>query len=548
MLRKPVVRGRTPLFRAVSRALARARVLHRLPRGSSLRNELPLVGAAARGGDPLARRELLKHAARLGVALPAAGLLARSGFARRDDAARSAEPIAILGAGAAGLTAAYRLMQAGQPCRVFEASARIGGRIFTLDAFNKEGQFCELGAELVDTNHVEMIELAKELGVGVQELKEGDAGVELYHMGGRIYTEHDLLPEFEKLAPAIAAAQETLYVGEDEDWSDAARALDQISIREWLQQNAGECAKWVIDLIDLAYTGEYGLDAGEQSALNLLTYIDSDTSEGFKIFGESDESKRIEGGNSRLMEALARALEGKVEIEMGHELVKIGDDGASLELTFKSGGATTSAKYSRVICTLPFTVLRGVEGLDRLALAPEKLASIQTLGYGTNVKLMFGFTERAWRKAESGRPECNGSMYTTQSSQCFWETSRKQKGQSGILTNFRGGKAGTYDFTDEAVGKNVLGELDAIIPGLAAKFDGNKRSWIWPTYRFSKGAYSCPKIGQMTTVWDATAGAELDGRLMFAGEHTSVDFGGFMMGAIESGSRAAREALTPAEK
>src|SRR5262245_44140480 len=106
--------GRTPLFRAVARALRQARFLEAHPEIGSLRGELPDLGAAARRGDPVARREFLKQAARIGVALPLAGsLLGRGAAAAMRAAAGAADPVAILGGGAAGLTAAYRLTKAG---------------------------------------------------------------------------------------------------------------------------------------------------------------------------------------------------------------------------------------------------------------------------------------------------------------------------------------------------------------------------------------------------------------------------------------------------
>lgn len=537
--------GRTPLFRAFARAMRRARFLAQHPELGSLRDEVVEIGAKARAGDGLARRELLKNAARVGLALPLAGAFSRPTFAFGSLAARSADPVAILGAGAGGLTAAYRLMQAKQPCELFEGSQRVGGRIFTLKDFNKEGQFCELGAELVDTNHTDMIELATELGVRVQELKEGDAGVELYHFGGKIYTEKDLLPEFTKIASQIAEDQGKLYEGEEENLTEFAKQLDQVSLREYLARFQGKCEPWVLDFINTAYCGEYGLETTEQTALNLLTYLDADVSEGFKIFGESDESKRIFGGNSSLMEALHEKLKGAVPVTTGHMLVKIEDLGGSFQLTFKVGAKTVTKTFARIICALPFTMLREVEGIEKLALTPDKLGAIQKLGYGTNVKVMYGFSERLWRTPAAGRPECNGSMYTSLPNQCFWETSRKQDGKSGILTNFLGGAQGTRPF-DEARWKEAFTTLDAIIPGLAAKHDGNKRSWVWPTYAFSKGAYSCPKVGQYTTIWQATGTAELGGRMHFIGEHTSADFGGFMNGAIETANRAVKEMLAGA--
>src|SRR5262245_25202179 len=84
--------------------------------------------------------------------------------------AGSGESIGIVGAGAAGLTAAFRLSAAGRNVTLYEASDRIGGRMFTRRDFNADGQFCELGGELVDTNHTALRDLATELGVEIQRI------------------------------------------------------------------------------------------------------------------------------------------------------------------------------------------------------------------------------------------------------------------------------------------------------------------------------------------------------------------------------------------
>ena len=72
---------------------------------------------------------------------------------------------------------------------------------------------------------------------------------------------------------------------------------------------------------------------------------------------------------------------------------------------------------------------------------------------------------------------------------------------------------------------------------------GPKTMMNWPIFQFSKGSYSCPRVGQVTSILEAARAPELQGRLLFAGEHTSLDFGGFMNGAIQSGNRAAGEIL-----
>ena len=90
-----------------------------------------------------------------------------SAYAKQE---RPKGPVAIIGGGVAGLTAAYRLHEAGGTPIVFEASNRWGGRMLT--AYDKpyKGMFCELGGELVDTNHEDLRNLCAEFGIEMQKL------------------------------------------------------------------------------------------------------------------------------------------------------------------------------------------------------------------------------------------------------------------------------------------------------------------------------------------------------------------------------------------
>ena len=72
-------------------------------------------------------------------------------------------PVIIVGAGIAGLTAGYRLQQAGINVRIFDGQNRVGGRMFSLRNFFPDGQVAELGGELIDTGHLHIRKLAGEL-------------------------------------------------------------------------------------------------------------------------------------------------------------------------------------------------------------------------------------------------------------------------------------------------------------------------------------------------------------------------------------------------
>jgi len=357
--------GRTPLFRKLRQTVRQAHWLNHNPQHRALFFE-------ARDASRVSRRDFLRLLSAAGLLTAAGGLTPR--FARAGERAkvnaRDSGPVAIIGAGIAGLTAAYRLHQAGVPCEIFEGSERTGGRILTKTDFNKDGMFCELGGELVDANHTDLIALAGELGVEIQELKSSDKGVDLYFFGGQHYADKELIPAFEPFAQKLAADLEGLYDAEENFTRKAAR-FDGINLAEYLTQTGQGVEKWVVDMLRVAYTIEYGRDADEQSSLNLIALLQPDTSEGFKIFGDSDESKRIKGGSSSLPNALATALEGKVRINKGYRLVKIAPAGSNLALSFAVDYNSKAAKFARVICTLPFTMLRQVDGVKALALGRQ---------------------------------------------------------------------------------------------------------------------------------------------------------------------------------
>ena len=439
--------------------------------------------------------------------------------------------MAIVGGGVAGLTAAYRLQQKGIAAEVYEAASRIGGRIFTKRDFNGDGMFVELGGELIDSNHRAIRDLAKELGLKLQNLLDGDTGHDLLWFEGRARSEDELLAGLRPVIARVAQDAAKLYDDKDE-FTPFARQLDQISLAGYLAEIPG-VATWIHEFLLAAYEPEYGLDAARLSCLNLVDFIDADLSDGFSVFGESDEAWRIQGGNGQLTETLAARLQERVPLRTGKRLVRIALSEGKMQLSFQ--GEEAPREFAKVILTLPFTQLRKVAGIFDLPLSKEKAKAIRELGYGQNVKVMRGFTQRVWRE-QGGNGSAFAELPTFQN---IWETSRGQEGDSGILTNLLGGRR-AIDFRLQADERD-LKDIDTVFPGSAETYDGHNAVMNWPKVPTHEGSYSCPLTGQYTWIQEAAAAAECGGRLLFAGEHTSEDFCGFMNGAVESGNRTAAE-------
>jgi monoamine oxidase len=206
--------------------------------------------------------------------------------------------------------------------------------------------------------------------------------------------------------------------------------------------------------------------------------------------------------------------------------------------SFRKSSSSFDVRANDVLLTIPFTMLREVR-ID-VPMPPAKQRAIGELGYGTNAKLMVGFTERVWRE----RWGSNGSVLTDLAFQQVWETSRKQPGASGILTNFTGGRHGVElgQGTATSQATMLVSQLLQVFPGIAiARTEAREARMHWPSNPFVRGSYACYKPGQ----WTALRGAEAEpvGRLYFAGEHCSLVAQGFMEGACETGLAAARRIL-----
>jgi len=434
-------------------------------------------------------------------------------------------PVAIVGGGIAGLTAAYRLQAKGVPVELFEGAERLGGRMFTKRDFNEDGMFVELGGELIDTGHTAIIELAKELGLEMQNVLQGDKGHDRFWFGGRARSEEELLAGLKPLIAQIARDAKKLY-DKDENFTAHARTLDGTSMTAYLDSVPG-IDPWIVEFILAAYEPEYGVAAPQMSCLNLVDFTDTDLADGFSVFGESDEAWRIRGGNESLPEALAAKLRDKITIRTGQRLVKIGQAKDTIQLKFQ--GTAAPREFAKVILALPFTQLRKVEGIYELPLSSAKKKAIQEMGYGQNIKVMKGFKSRVWRSAGA-----NGAVFADLPTfQNIWETSRGQAGESGILTNLLG--------SNRTIDPNYLKDVDTVFPGTAEAHDGRNAVMNWPKMPFHEGSYSCPLVGQYTWIISAAAAPECGGKLIFAGEHTSVDSVGFMNGGVDSGNRAASE-------
>ncbi|MEO6861054.1 MAG: NAD(P)/FAD-dependent oxidoreductase [Microcoleus sp.] len=481
---------------------------------------------------PISRRQLLHGG------LAAAGAVAAATFTREGAFAQQGgrSPILVVGAGIAGLTAAYRLRQAGVRADVIEATNRVGGRIRTAPKVAGTLIPVDLGGEFIDTGHTTLISLATQLGLQAIDLVNVQQGLvkDTFFFQGRRFSLEQLIADFAPLASKITTDLEA--VGNNisyQDFTEAAERLDNLSIAQYL--DGADTSTIVRQLLRIAYTTEYGRDSEEQSALNLLFLIGAESGS-FQLYGNSDERYQIEGGNSQIVNRLADQLSGSIEVGTVLEAITLLPDGR-YRVSLRSGQSAIDRTYERVLLTLPFSTLRDVN--INVPLPQPKLRAIQQLGYGTNSKLITGYRSRIWREIY----QSTASVYTDLGFQNSWEATPFAPTGNGLVTNFTGGKQGLAigSGTPEDHAQQFLGQFEKVFPGVSNLRTGKAVRAFWQGERFSKGSYSCYLVGQWTQM-HRVEGERL-GNIYFAGEHTSLENQGYMEGGCETGQRAALEIL-----
>ncbi|HEY3182230.1 MAG TPA: NAD(P)/FAD-dependent oxidoreductase [Gaiellaceae bacterium] len=502
--------ARTPLAQAVEDAVARVadEELRTTRRGLLLGAGAALVGATA-----------LARPAR-GAAVP---------------------KIVVVGAGLGGLTCAYRLRQQGLYADVYEASDRIGGRCWTGRGAFADGQIYERGGELIDNGHLQVKQLAQELGLDLDNLIQAEAaGTEqLGHFFGQPYTvaqmSDDLKTIWQQLHKDTSAASypTTYHVS-----TPRGRELDRMSIAQWIDNYVpGGHASRLGQLLDVAYTIEYGADCTVQSSLNMLYLLGYVGPGQFRTFGKSNEKFHVRGGNDQLATRMAAQLAS--QIQTGTELVAVKRNaGGTFTLSFVRGTGSFQVTADHVVLALPFSIMRASVDWSQAGFGREKALAIDELGMGTNSKLHLQFSSRFWRAQG-----LNGETYSDRGYQNTWEVSRAQPGKNGILVNYTGGTIGASfgSGTPSSRAKQFLGQVEPVLPGATKAWNGRVTLDFWTAYPWTRGSYSYWKVGQYTRF----SGAEYErsGNCHFCGEHTSQDFQGYLNGGVETGERVAADIL-----
>jgi monoamine oxidase len=536
---------RTPLLRALQRLFRDAH--------NSRKTRVPLHGLAElrAARSPLITApspRITRRALATGLGASAASLALPT-----PSYAKSQPRVAIVGGGIAGLTCALKLADRGIASTVYEASGRIGGRMFSNKSYWDDGQVSEWFGELIDTGHETIQALARRFRLPLDDLHAAEpaGSQETYYFFRSYYTQASATADFlADVAERVAADAEA--AGYPTSWDSSTpegAELDAMSVYDWIESRVpGGHDSELGQLLDLAYNTEYGAETCDQSALNLVYLLGfQPDEEGFSAFGESDEAFRIRGGNQQLPIAIANHLNN---VQLGYSLRRLRRTaGGSCTLDFDRGSGPTQITADYVVLALPFSVLRTLD-IAGAGFDARKRQAINQLGAGRNAKTQLQFGQRLWTARGAWPGISNGASYADTGYQASWESTRAQRGASGILVFYSGGdttgslrsRQATATISDSLVASDVattLRRAEPVFPGLTRGFNGKATESIPHLSPFFRSSYAYYRRGQYLQFGGYEGVTQ--GKVLFCGEHTSQDFQGFMEGGASEGRRAARE-------
>lgn len=429
--------------------------------------------------------------------------------------------VIVAGAGLAGLTAAYELQRRGARVTVVEARDRLGGRVWTRrDGFAEE-QHAEAGGDMIDPDQETIRRLAKDLGVALSPILRG--GFAFARHAGH--------------APVVMRASEAGGL-----WVELAQAAEpwvlahRLNERRWdgpiAQQLAGQSVADWLDAIGAnrqlraRLNGLRGFFLADPAQLSLLALVDQLATESSAL----DHFYRIRGGNDRLATALADTLQEPLLL---NTMVRaVAQHRGTVRVTLRRRDGQSHMIADALVLALPATMARRLAFTPSLPVPQRK--ALRDLHYGAATKTLLQFDRRFWRR--QGKPLAYGTDLPIGA---IWDGNEEQQGRGGILTLLAGGSTSRDT-------KQLLAQGGAEAVAQRLKWLGATKAVLcaschvsWEDDPFVRGGYAVFQAG-----YDPEQRAWLSrphGRILFAGEQTSLRWQGYMNGAVESGLRAAEE-------
>jgi monoamine oxidase len=454
----------------------------------------------------------------------------REGLERREGARKK---VLIIGAGMAGLVAAYELKRQGHTPVILEAQGRVGGRVYTLREPFAPGLYAEAGAMRIPRAHNLTLEYCSLFKLPMRPFVMGNPNG-LVYVGGQRMTaaqanEHPENLPF-NLSPsehghsaddlwqnAIADLKQQVETEGEKAWPAIVKRYDEFSLYEFLRHK--------------------GFSQGAIEFYAVMNFVESDLHNSFievlreELGGAYVDMQSIVGGMDLLPHAFYDELQECVRF--GAEVRSIEQDNDGVKLHCRIGQDRVTFEGDYIICTVPFSVLRPIDA----TFSRDKERAIRQLNYHASTKVLLQVRHRFWEKDDG---IVGGATVTDL-------PIRRMNYPPSDPTTDRGVLLASYTWGQDALQwgamepeQRVIEAIDdvkRIHPQIKREFEVGA-SHAWYSDRWARGAFALFAPEQQTNLQEAILKPE--GRVYFAGEHCSL-YHAWIQGALESGIRAARQ-------
>lgn len=406
--------------------------------------------------------------------------------------------VLIIGAGAAGLYAAYILKSKGIDFEIIEAAATYGGRMGRLDGFSDYP--IDLGAQWLHGRNSILGDLVKKTDVKIT-LDDSD---EYFWINGQMTQElpKNIIELFER-----------------------ENNVPDVSFADFAQQeNFGDEYNYIVEAI----AGDSGASASKISAY-------------WKV---QEEQKWVSGDQDFKFEStffdlidthIASSVKDKISLNTVVSSIDYSSD--TIVVTDSNNNTYTADK---VIVTVPITVLKSNDIEFIPTLPTEKTEAFAKIGMEAGMKVFLKFSTKFYNDNIIGGSTCAA----------YADDLVGKTGSDNVLLAFVMGEqaeALTLLGSDAAITNALLQELDTMFEGQASATFIDSHVQNWTTNPFVRGAYSYSTVG----IGNAReiAAQSVNDKLFFAGEAMNINgHHQTVHGAVETGYREVINILKSVEK
>jgi monoamine oxidase len=444
--------------------------------------------------------------------------------------------VAVIGAGISGLAAALALETEGFRVTVLEAGDRTGGRIRSMQQL---GDNAEAGATFIGAGYRRFMALAERFDIpliDVTPILEFFREQELVLAGEIVrqseWPDHAANPfpdDDRELMPWNYHRVLTMRdnpLADPADWLDPRHAALDVSMREWMHSlGLGD------EVVRLGYgiNTTFGRDADDVSAL-LMLFRGAFSKAQRRLAPGDSLGFTVERGVQRVPDAIAAALADGVEF--GAEVMAIEDTGDTVRVGLADGRRVIA---KRVVCSLPFGVLRGIALGPPLAGAQAE--AVRELPHQA-ITQVYLRPKRAFWESDGYAP----SLFTD--TLAGMVTAVRRGSAPGEVRHFScwvvGPNAERLEGASEAeAGAAVIAAIEAVRPAAVGQLELIGLT-AWGSDPRAAGAWAYFRPGQIRRF--AAEMASPHGRIHFCGEHLAATCRG-LEGALESAERVALEVM-----